>query len=142
MGRAQGTRDERLWNRLLALYREVDVELAGAMQHAHGLTLSEFRALRELAQAQAGELRMQELADAIGLNQSSVSRMVARLEGAGAVIRDVCPDDRRGVYAVITDEGRARLAAAESTYRRTLTAALDQAGEDPLLAPALRALRG
>jgi DNA-binding MarR family transcriptional regulator len=91
--------------------------------------------------ADDGELRMQELADLIGLNQSSVSRLVARLESAGLTRRDMCPKDRRGVYTVITDEGRAVQRNAAPTYAETLTAALDDAADDPALAPLLAVLR-
>lgn len=142
MPTSAGPGDELLWERLLALHRGVEGELAAALQRAHGLALSEYRALGRLAEAPAGELRMQELADAVGLNQSSVSRLVARLEEAGSVRRDLCPDDRRGVYTVITPEGRERHAAAGRTYAAALAGALDRAAADPRLAPLLRALRG
>lgn len=52
---------------------------------------------------------MQELASQLGLNQSSVSRMVERLERGELTMRDLCPDDKRGVYTVLTAKGRARL---------------------------------
>jgi DNA-binding MarR family transcriptional regulator len=83
--------------------------------------------LRQLAAAETGELRMQELAELMGLNQSSVSRLVLRLEAADLTRRDHCPDDRRGVYTVITDEGRARLADADPTYETTLREAFEHA---------------
>jgi DNA-binding MarR family transcriptional regulator len=36
----------------------------------------------------------------------------------------MCSNDRRGIYAIITDEGRKRLEAAAPTYRRVLAEAL------------------
>ncbi|MEU4533631.1 MarR family transcriptional regulator [Streptosporangium sp. NPDC023825] len=113
-----------------------------ALQRGHGLGLSEYRALGRLATAPGGCMRMQELAESVGLNQSSVTRLVARLEEAGMTRRDLCSDDRRGVYSVITDEGRTRLAAATPTYERSLAAALEQAGIDPDLTPLVLAVRG
>ncbi|MFD0472556.1 MarR family transcriptional regulator [Nonomuraea thailandensis] len=84
---------------------------------------------------------MQELADKVGLNQSSVTRLVARLNAAGFAYRDLCPDDKRGVYTVITETGRARYAEAGRTYEETLEAALKEAGQaDPHLATALTTL--
>ena len=56
-----------------------------------------------------------------------MSRLVVRLEAAGLTRRDLCPDDRRGVYTVITDQGRDRLASAGPTYEATLRDSLAQA---------------
>lgn len=133
--------DESMWDQVLALHNRVEQELTKALQRRHGLGLSEYRALRMLAGADKGGLRIQDLADAIGLNQSSVSRLAARLEDAGLTRRDLCEDDRRGVYSVITDEGRRRQATAEPVYREVLAAALDTAEADPRFAAAVRAMR-
>ena len=91
--------------------------------------------------ADGGELRMQELAEQIGLNQSSVSRLVLRLEAAELTRRDHCPNDRRGVYTVITNEGRARLAGADATYEETLRDSLEQAAVNHQFHALVTALR-
>lgn len=136
------TADEQAWGRVLTLHGRIEQELAKALQRRHGLGLSEFRALGKLAATEKGVLRMQELAEAIGLNQSSVSRMVVRLEDAGLTERDPCANDRRGVYSCITKEGRKRLAETEPTYHEVLATALDKAQADPELKDAVVALRG
>src|SRR4051794_20353443 len=133
--------DTRQWDPVVALHARVEHELAKALRR-HGLTPSEHRALCRLAVADDGELRMQELADLIGLNQSSVSRLVAKLEASGLTERTLCPNDRRGVYTMITDEGRARRAEADATYRDALAVALDNAASDDALGPVLRDLAG
>ncbi|MEU6329220.1 MarR family transcriptional regulator [Streptomyces sp. NPDC047049] len=133
--------DAEHWDRLGALHTRVEQELAKALQQHHGIGLSEYRALARLAHADDGELRMQELADLIGLNQSSVSRLASRLESSGLTRRDLCPDDRRGVYSVITDEGRDVHAQARPTYDGALRAALDAAAADGHLGPLVASLR-
>jgi DNA-binding MarR family transcriptional regulator len=135
------TADELVWNDVVTLHGRVEHRLAKELQRRHGIGLSEYRALCRLSRADDGELRMQELADLIGLNQSSVSRLVARLEGAGLTRRDMCPNDRRGVYTVITDKGRTVQREAAPTYAETLTEALDAAAADPALASFVAALR-
>ncbi|MEW2356033.1 MarR family transcriptional regulator [Spirillospora sp. NPDC029432] len=134
--------DAEIWGQIVTLHGRVLHELARVMQRRHGVGLSEYWALCRLAEAADGELRMQELADLIGLNQSSVSRLVARLEGDGLSERTHCPKDRRGVYTVITDEGRAVLEKARPTYEATLTQALDAAAGDDRLGPLVASLRG
>ncbi|WP_019960487.1 MarR family winged helix-turn-helix transcriptional regulator [Woodsholea maritima] len=116
------------WLGLVRVIHQVEAELARVMQSAHGLGLSEYRALAALAKAPDSELRMQDLATHLQLNQSSVSRMVERLERAELSVRDVCPDDKRGVYTVLTQKGRACLAAAEVDYEKTLEAAMKAHG--------------
>jgi DNA-binding MarR family transcriptional regulator len=129
------------WQHVLLLHARVEHRLATALQRRHGIGLSEFRALGHLAASATSELRMQELADKVGLNQSSVTRLVARLNSAGLAVRDLCPDDKRGVYTVLTETGRTRHAEASHTYEETLNAALEEAKQaDPQLAAALTAL--
>lgn len=122
--------DPEMWNHLLALHAHVEHRLGTALQRGHGLGLSEYRALGHLAAAgPRRELRMQELAERLGLNQSSVTRLVGRLNAADLTFRDLCPDDKRGVYTVLKDSGQARYEEARTTYETTLSAALDEAAE-------------
>ncbi|GAA4060413.1 MarR family winged helix-turn-helix transcriptional regulator [Actinomadura miaoliensis] len=132
--------DGRAWEQVVSLHGRVEQELTKAL-HRQGVGLSEYRALCQLVRAPDGELRMQELADLIGLNQSSVSRLVARLESAGLTRRDMCPNDRRGVYTVITDEGRALQRKIAPIYYETLSKALDDAADDARVGPLVATLR-
>lgn len=132
--------DTVMWNRVLMLHARVEQELAKAHRQ-YGLGLSEYRALSQLAVAEDGELRIQELAKAIGLNQSSVSRLVVRLEEAKLTRRATCDKDRRGVYSVITDLGRARLAILVPTHNQILARELDRAATDPEFVDTVEALR-
>lgn len=59
---------------------------------------------------------MAELATSVSHSRSRLSHTIARLENNGLVVRETCPGDRRGVYAVLTDDGFARLAAAARTH--------------------------
>ncbi|MFK0252379.1 MarR family winged helix-turn-helix transcriptional regulator [Streptomyces sp. NPDC090445] len=133
--------DHAVWEAVLGLHAFVERQLAHTLQRRHGVGLSEYRALEVLIQAEAGECRMQELADSIGLGQSSVTRLVGRLGSAGYAYKDSCADDRRGVFAVITDEGRKRYQDARATYADILSSALNTAGADDRFARAVQALR-
>lgn len=94
------------------LVRELDAELA----QAHGLPLSSYEVLLKLVNADDGRLRMSDLADAVWLSRSGVTRLVDRLERDGLVERRACPSDARGAFAVITDLGRQRFAEAQATH--------------------------
>jgi len=134
--------DEAAWSEIVALHARVEHRLGKALQRRLGLGLSDYRALSHLAADDQGGLRIQELADALGLNESSVSRLAGRLEQDGLTERCVCDDDRRGVYAFITETGRRRLAEAAPAYKAELAAALDLAAADPATAAAVAAIRG
>ncbi len=54
----------------------------------------------------SSRLRMSELADKVVLSRSNLTRLVDRLEEAGLVARERSAEDRRGAYAVLTEQGR------------------------------------
>ena len=112
-----------LWLKLIQVVANIEAELGRTLQEQHGVGLSDYRALQILSRSPDSER----------LNQSSVSRMVERLERHGLTIRDLCPDDKRGVYTVLTDKGRSRLESAQPDYEAALTAALKEHGCEELL---------
>src|SRR3954449_8999215 len=95
------------------LLRELDDELT----REHGLPLTSYDVLVQLDEAEDGRLRMSHLADAVLLSRSGLSRLVTRLASQGLIEREECKNDARGSFAVITDEGRARLNEARATHR-------------------------
>lgn len=113
-----------VWLRLIQVIGSIEGEVGKLMQAKHGLGLSEYRALSILARSPDGELRMQELALHLSLNQSSISRLVERLERSGLTVRDLCPDDKRGVYTVLTEKGRHLLREAQLSYESCLNIAI------------------
>jgi len=67
--------------------------------------LTWYDVLWTLHRADGRRLRIRELADAAVLSSTGMTRFVDRLEGEGLVRREAVPGDRRGAYAVITEEG-------------------------------------
>ncbi|WP_244206656.1 MarR family winged helix-turn-helix transcriptional regulator [Streptomyces swartbergensis] len=124
---ADDAQDER-WCMAVRLLGRVEKQLDEALQHEHGLPLSEYRALCALSRPDSGSaLRMGELADRIGLKDSTVTRLVGRLEARGLAERASAAGDGRAVAASITPVGRQRYAEATPTYRAALGDALEDA---------------
>jgi DNA-binding MarR family transcriptional regulator len=122
------TREDALsgrWRELLDRHARVTGALERALQTEHNLGVSEYEVLERLAFAKKDQNRMQELADCVHLSQSALSRLIGRLEAEGLVTRSICSDDRRGIFACLTDAGRARHAEAMPTQRRVLAEMLD-----------------
>ena len=108
------------WRDLLDSHARVSGALEKALQAEHGLGVSEFEVLDRLANGDKDQRRMQELADSVHLSQSALSRLIGRLESEGLVTRAICSDDRRGIFACLTDAGRERHAEAAPTLARVL----------------------
>ena len=83
------------WRDLLDRHARTTSALERSL-HEHGLGVSEYEVLERLATGEKDERRMQELAEAVHLSQSALSRVVARLEADGLVVRSMCAEDRRG----------------------------------------------
>src|SRR4051794_23503310 len=100
------------WRELLDSHARVTCALEHALEQMHDLGVSEFEVLDRLATEDGEGRRIQDLAAEVHLSQSALSRVVARLEADGLVHRAMCKEDRRGVFACLTDAGRERHAAA------------------------------
>jgi DNA-binding MarR family transcriptional regulator len=89
-----------------------------------GLGVSEFEVLDRLSESREHKFRAQELADAVHLSQSALSRLIDRLEKNGLVERGLCGEDRRGIYVVLTPAGLRRHAEAAPVHREVLARTL------------------
>ncbi|HEY8476901.1 MAG TPA: MarR family transcriptional regulator, partial [Chloroflexota bacterium] len=89
------------------------------LQESAALTLSQFRTLLLLSQVPQGR-HMQDLANALAISKSGLTRLVDRLQSAGLVERVASPSDRRVVLARITPAGSELLGRVLPAYRGTL----------------------
>jgi DNA-binding MarR family transcriptional regulator len=112
------------WRALAARHAAVSAALERELGERHGLGVTEFEVLERLAEDQEHKFRVQELAEAVHLSQSALSRLIGRLEQHGLVERSLCDLDRRGIYVCLTEAGRRRHAEALPTQRAVLAEAL------------------
>ena len=112
------------WRALADRHARVTCALERVLQDEHGLGVSEFEVMERLAARDKDQHRMQELAGAVYLSQSALSRLIGRLESEGLVTRAICSEDRRGIFACLTEQGRARYEAAKPSQRRVLADSL------------------
>ena len=88
------------------------------LQVAVGLPLPWYDVLVQLSVVPDGRLRMQALADSVVLSRSGLTRLIDRMEKAALVEREHATEDRRGYYAVLTEEGRRVFLAAKPVHER------------------------
>lgn len=105
MGKGIGQAQKEAWGALLlahaALTRAIDRQLVSEGY----LSLQVYDVLLALEDAPDQRMRMSDLANCVVFDQSSLTRLIDRLEKKGYVRREGHPTDRRSIFAVLTHEG-------------------------------------
>jgi DNA-binding MarR family transcriptional regulator len=87
-------------------------ELSAALVARHGLTVNDYGTLLLLSRAGDEGMRRIDLANALNLSPSGITRLLDRLEDQGLVGKGECKSDARVSYAILTDAGLDRLREA------------------------------
>ena len=106
-----------VWRSYLRGHATVTRALEAELIAEQRLSLAAYDVLVQLADAPERRLRMTELADAVLLSRSGLTRLVDRLERVGLVSRSRVREDGRGVAATLTDRGIERLRRASRTHQ-------------------------
>lgn len=107
------------WRGLLTTHARIVRRLDADLRAACQIGVSAYEALVCLAEAPDHRMRMSELAAAVSLTLSGMSRLISRLEREGLVRREVAAGDGRGACAIPTSAGLARLECARIAYIAT-----------------------
>ncbi len=111
-GRVEWLTDEqqRIWRNYLAMTDRLHAALNRQLQQDCELSLSDYDVL--VALSERGPLRVNELGQLIGWEQSRLSHQLRRMRGRGLIDRQGHDDDRRGAVVEITAAGRSALQTA------------------------------
>ncbi|MGH9043197.1 MAG: MarR family winged helix-turn-helix transcriptional regulator [Acidimicrobiia bacterium] len=109
-------REERAWRALQVMQHQLTAQLGRDLAANSGLSYSDYGVLVALTADPDGSMRVNELGCQLGWEKSRVSHQVARMEERGLVTKVRCGSDRRGAFVMITDEGRAAIAAAAPSH--------------------------
>jgi DNA-binding MarR family transcriptional regulator len=104
------------WRAFLRAHAYISRVLEAELLADQELSLASYDVLVQLAEAPERRLRMTELAAAVLLSRSGVTRLVDRLEKVGLVARCRVASDGRGVAAELTPAGLIRLRNAAPTH--------------------------
>jgi DNA-binding MarR family transcriptional regulator len=128
---------------LLEAHSALFTQVARDLDVVAAMPVTWFEVLLRLARSPQQRLRMAELAKQVGLSTSGLTRLIDRVESAGYVRREACPNDRRGAEAVLTDEGAELLRKALPTHLESLERrlAVPLGDELPVFEDLLRRLR-
>jgi DNA-binding MarR family transcriptional regulator len=106
------------WRQFLRVHAQLVRRLEADLVTQHDLPLAWYDVLVQLAEAGTHRLRMTELAQAVLISRSGLTRLVDRMVAARLIRREPAPDDARGAFAVLTEEGYDALKAASRTHLR------------------------
>jgi DNA-binding MarR family transcriptional regulator len=108
--------EQKSWQNFLDCGLRLYATLNRRLTDEHQLSLTDVRVLDLLGNTADGSARMGDLAEALASLPSRLTRQIGRLEAQGLVRRGASPDDRRGVVASITEDGRTVWRQAMLTY--------------------------
>ncbi|MFC4373080.1 MarR family winged helix-turn-helix transcriptional regulator [Nocardia halotolerans] len=107
--------EQRAWQAIVALMTRIPGALDTRLQRESGLTHFEFRVLSLLSEEAGHRMQLSDLAHKANASLSRLSHVVSKLERLGWAHRDSTAG-RRGVHAVLTDEGFEKVLAATPGY--------------------------
>jgi DNA-binding MarR family transcriptional regulator len=96
--------EQRAWRTHLDVSRLLMHQLERDLQ-PFGLTNNDYEILVNLSEAHDRRMRMSDLAKSTLQSKSRLSHQITRMELAGLVRRENCESDRRGLFAVLTEQG-------------------------------------
>ncbi|MEU0677978.1 MarR family transcriptional regulator [Streptomyces sp. NPDC006172] len=104
--------EQRIWRSYLHATYLLEDHMDRQLQRDAGMPHVYYGLLVKLAESPRRRLRMTELAMQAKITRSRLSHAVARLEKNGWVRREDCPSDKRGQFAVLTEQGLEMLKSA------------------------------
>ena len=104
------------WERTLRTVSRLLRVFDREMQDDVDVPLTWYDVLVQLYSEPGMKLRMQTLSDSLVLTRSGATRLVDRIEKAGLVRREPAAEDRRGYYAILTENGQRLMERAQKAH--------------------------
>ncbi|HEY4915009.1 MAG TPA: MarR family transcriptional regulator [Candidatus Dormibacteraeota bacterium] len=120
MARLSGAKAIKLWEGISRAHTSMMAAIESDMLPKAGITLGWYEVLAHLSHAPNAMLRFQDLARIEGITDSGASRRLNQMLKAGLIDRHSCPTDRRGVYAHLTDKGKAAYEKSHAVFLTSL----------------------
>ena len=108
------------WRSVLNVHARLTQNVEAALAKAGLPQLAWYDVLWALQRAPGKVLRMGELADAVTISRSGLTRLVDRIEAEGLLQRRASAGDRRAVEVAITPDGSKLLRRMWPVYERVL----------------------
>ena len=106
------------WRSMIEVNSAVMAALEAESVERHGIAEGDYAVLVNLSEAPDERLRMCDLASALHLSPSGITRRLDGMVKQGLVVREPSTEDRRVMLAVLTPVGRAKLDVRRTRPRR------------------------
>lgn len=110
----------RFWRGFINASSGVMQQIDAAMKADANLDFDDYEVLVHLSETEDRRIRMNVLSERLLHSRSRLSQRVDRLVARGLVRREKCPDDGRGMFAVLTEDGFATIEAASHDHVRAV----------------------
>ena len=108
------------WRGLLNAHAALTNRIDAAFAEAELPPLTWYDVLWAVRKQEGRRARLSGLAGELTVSRGGMTKLVDRLERAGLLAREQCAEDRRGSYAVLTDEGEEMLRRMWRVYSGVL----------------------
>lgn len=116
--------ETRIWRGFVQAMGRINSQLTESLKADAGLTLEDYEVLVYLSEAPDQRLRMTELSTMLAHSRSRATQRVDRLVKRDLIQREKCPEDRRGTFACLTNDGMQLLNKIAPEHLRQVRARL------------------
>ena len=95
-----------LWGLLLEVHAGIGRQLRRELRAEIDLPYAWLEVLLRIGRTPGQAVRMTDLANMVLFSSGGFTKLADRMEEAGLIRRQPCPEDRRATYAVLTPKGR------------------------------------
>ncbi len=104
------------WRTFLSANVQLMERLDQELQQRSNINLTDYEILSVLSATDGRRLRMSDLAREVLVSRSRLTYRVDRLAEVDFVVREECEDDRRGLWAILTEKGALALDEASGAH--------------------------
>jgi DNA-binding MarR family transcriptional regulator len=104
--------EEAAWRGFVAMHLHLFGRIERELRRDSDLSDADYAVLVGLSEAEDDRLRIGELGEELAWEKGRLSKQLTRMEQRGLIVREPCPTDARGAFAVLTPAGRAAIEAA------------------------------
>lgn len=108
------------WATLFTTFHRLNNLIEDEMKKAGHPSIEVYDVLWTLEQSPECGLRFKELGEKVYIARFNVTRLCDKLEAEGLIQKHKCDKDKRGVYAILTSEGKKLRKSMWQTYKKLI----------------------
>ena len=107
--------EREVWRSFMLMHLQLSAQLNRDLAPV-GLSYQDYLVMASLSDRPESRMRVVELGAELGWEKSRISHHITRMCDRGLVRKEPCPTDQRGMYVVLTSEGRRAIIEAAPAH--------------------------